>query len=44
MGGESVGPTMPLLTWKGYRGPDRAVWVGDNPGGFTPQAGQFPAI
>ncbi|MGY3507116.1 hypothetical protein ACVIQY_000091 [Bradyrhizobium sp. USDA 3051] len=36
MSGESVGPTMPLLTWKGYRGAGRAVWLGANPGDFTP--------
>jgi hypothetical protein len=31
MSGESVGPTMPLLAWKGYRGAGRAVWLGTNP-------------
>lgn len=44
MSGESVRRTMPLLTWKGYRGASRAVWLGANPGDFTPQTLQFPAI
>lgn len=44
MSGESVGATMPLLTGKGYRRAAGAVWLGANPGGFTPHADQFPAI
>ncbi|EIG56353.1 hypothetical protein ABIB90_002165 [Bradyrhizobium sp. JR4.1] len=44
MSGESVGPTMPLLTLKGYRRAGRAVWLGANPGNFTPQPHQFPAM
>lgn len=44
MSGESIGLTMPLLTWKGYRRAGRAVWLGANPGDFTPQALQFPAM
>jgi len=35
---------MPLLAWKGYRRAGRALWLGANPGDFTPQANQFPAI
>lgn len=42
MSGESVGPTMPLLTWKGYRRACRAVWLGANPGDFTPQPQRIP--
>ncbi|MGY2935712.1 hypothetical protein ACVWZ6_005314 [Bradyrhizobium sp. GM6.1] len=44
MSGESVGPTMPLLAWKGYHGAGRAVWLGTNPGDFTPHPHQFPAM
>lgn len=44
MSGESMRPTMPLLTWKGYRRAGRAVWLGTNPGDFTPQALKVPAI
>jgi hypothetical protein len=42
-GGESVKPTMPRLAWKGHSTADRVVWLGANPGDFTPQAQQFPA-
>jgi hypothetical protein len=42
--GESVKATMPRLDWKGHRAPAKWVWVRANPGDFTPQANQFPAI
>ncbi|TFW62615.1 hypothetical protein CT676_00330 [Bradyrhizobium sp. MOS001] len=41
-GGESVGPTMPRLACKGHRRSARRVWVGANPGDFTPQAPPIP--
>ena len=42
MSGESVGPTMPRLACKGHRRSARRVWVGANPGDFTPQAPPIP--
>ncbi|TFV69239.1 hypothetical protein E4K64_33975 [Bradyrhizobium frederickii] len=38
MGGESIWPTMPLLTGKGYCRAGRPVWLGANPDDFTPRA------
>lgn len=44
MGGESVGLTMARLARKGDHRANRAVWLRANPGDFTPQAHQIPAI